>query len=140
MNTPIKFGTDGWRDIIADNFTFQNVSLVTGALGKFILKNHNKDLPILIGYDTRFLASRFARHSAEELVNAGLNILVSNNVVPTPVIAYSATKLATNGAIQFTASHNPPKYLGLKYITSYGSPAPEEVTDEVTNYIKEIES
>ena len=137
MANQINFGTDGWRAIIADGFTFKNVDLVTCAIGKFVLKNHSKDLPILIGYDTRFLAGNFANSSASELTSLGLNVLISNSFVPTPVVAYSATKLATNGAIQFTASHNPPQYLGIKYITSYGSPAPVEITDEITNYIKE---
>ena len=133
----IKFGVDGWRAVIADGFTYENVRITSKAIGKFILKTQNKDLPVLIGYDPRFLANDFAKTCAIELTNLGLNVLLSDNIIPTPVIAYAAAKLKTNGAIQFTASHNPPKYCGLKYITNYGGPAPVEVTDEITKYIKE---
>lgn len=136
MQQNIKFGTDGWRAIIAEGFTFKNVSIVSQAIGKFILKNYKKESPILIGYDTRFLAKTFAKCCATELFNLGLLAQLSNNVIPTPVIAFAASKVnKTNGAIQFTASHNPPEYCGMKYITPYGGPAPVEVTDEITSYI-----
>ena len=135
MSEKIKFGTDGWRAVIAEDFTFKNVRIVTNAIGKFILKNHNSNLPVLIGYDTRFLANEFARTCAQELTSISLKVLISDSVVPTPVIAYSAANLKTNGAVQFTASHNPPKYCGLKYITDYGGPAPVEITDEIAKLI-----
>lgn len=138
MDQDIKFGTDGWRAIIADDFTFDNVKIVTSAIGNFILKNCDKKLPVLIGFDPRFLASEFATSCANELVNLGLKTEISDSVVPTPVIAFWACKspAKTNGAIQFTASHNPPEYLGIKYIMSYGGPAPVEVTDSITKLIK----
>ncbi|MBI3591278.1 MAG: phosphoglucomutase/phosphomannomutase family protein [Candidatus Melainabacteria bacterium] len=134
----IKFGTDGWRAIIADGFTFNNVRIASHAIGKYVLNNCNRDLPILIGFDPRFLADKFARSCANELISLGLNVEVVSNVVPTPVIAFWAAKSPkkTNGAIQFTASHNPPEYCGLKYITSYGGPAPVEITNEITKYIR----
>lgn len=138
MPLEIKFGVDGWRDVIADGFTFSNVRIVTKAIASYIskTKDGSKELPVLIGYDSRFLAKEFAITSCNELTNSGFQVLVSENIVPTPVIAYYAAKLKTNGAIQFTASHNPPIYCGLKYITNYGGPAPVEVTDEITGYIR----
>lgn len=136
MNREISFGTDGWRAIIADGFTFNNVAIVTRSIGNLIVDNYKKDLPILIGYDSRFLANEFAKSCAYELLSLGLNVNVSSSVIPTPVIAYEAARIPTNGAIQFTASHNPPIYCGLKYITNYGGPAPEEVTNKITKYIK----
>ncbi|MBI2995187.1 MAG: phosphoglucomutase/phosphomannomutase family protein [Candidatus Melainabacteria bacterium] len=137
MSSNIKFGTDGWRDVIADGFTFKNVRVVSIAIGKYIEKKLNKNLPVLIGYDTRFLANEFAKACTNELLNLDLNVQLSQVVIPTPVIAFWAAKIpqGSNGAIQFTASHNPPKYCGLKYITNYGGPAPVEITDEITNYI-----
>ena len=136
----IRFGTDGWRGIIADDFTFDNVEIVSRAIGKFILKRHEPSLPILIGHDPRFLADKFALACANKLANLRLNIQITSSVTPTPVLAYNASANKTNGAIQFTASHNPPKYLGIKYITNYGGPAPEEVTDEITKYISSQQS
>lgn len=133
----IKFGTDGWRGVIADTFTFTNVSIASQAIGKFILNTtSNKDFPVLIGHDTRFLADKFAKTCALELINLGLNVKLSKSAIPTPVIAFTAAKLKSNGAIQFTASHNPPEYCGLKYITNYGGPAPQETTDEITKLIR----
>ena len=145
MSKEIKFGTDGWRDVIADGFTFENVRTAANAIGTYILKNSSKNLPVLIGYDTRFLADEFAKSCAKELSNLGLNVYLSETFIPTPIIAYQAAqfkseraKAGSNGAIQFTASHNPPKYCGLKYITNYGGPAPLKVTDEITRYINEL--
>ena len=135
MKEKIKFGTDGWRGIIADDFTFENVRIVSNAIGKLILKNQDPGLPVLIGYDTRFQADKFALVCAKELINLNLNVQITKQATPTPVIAYSANAIKTNGAIQFTASHNPPHYLGIKYITNYGGPAPEEVTDEIAKFI-----
>ncbi len=138
-STEIKFGTDGWREVIADGFTFDNVQIASNAIGKLILETSSKDWPILIGYDPRFLADKFAKFCANELISLGLKIKISNRIVPTPVIAYCAANFSsgkTNGAIQFTASHNPPKYCGLKYITNYGGPAPEEITDKIMENIR----
>ncbi len=139
-NQEISFGTDGWRAIIAEGFTFENVRLASKGIAKYITKNQNNKFPVLIGYDPRFLACDFANACAEELVSLGLTTKIVTEIVPTPVIAFSAASQEekTSGAIQFTASHNPPKYCGLKYITNYGGPAPLEVTDKITGYIKEI--
>ncbi len=137
INNKIKFGTDGWREIIADGFTFNNVRIVSNAIGNLILRNGNKSYPVIIGYDTRFLGKEFATECALTLAALGLKVELSKNTIPTPLIAFWACKAPykTNGAIQFTASHNPPKYCGIKYITSYGGPAPQEVTDEITRYL-----
>ncbi|OGI10665.1 MAG: hypothetical protein A3I68_06735 [Candidatus Melainabacteria bacterium RIFCSPLOWO2_02_FULL_35_15] len=138
MKNEITFGTDGWRAVIAREFTFENVRIASSAIGKFILKNYSKEYPVLIGYDTRFLSQNFAKCCASVLSGLGLNSLISDKPLPTPVIAFWAAKSPygnTNGAIQFTASHNPPKYCGLKYITNYGGPASVEMTDEITRYI-----
>ncbi len=138
----IKFGTDGWRAVIAEDFTFENVEIVTSALSKYLKKHYKEDVykyPLLIGYDPRFLADEFAKTSAKVLISEGISVKISNCIVPTPTMAFHSAKgeSKTLGSIQFTASHNPPKYCGLKYITDYGGPAPEEVTNEI---MKNIES
>ncbi len=141
MKNNITFGTDGWRAIIAEDFTFENVKIASNAIGKYILKHCKKDAPIFIGYDTRFLAKDFAECCASVLLGLGLNPIISSKPLPTPIIAFWAAKPPENlsketcGAIQFTASHNPPKYCGLKYITNYGGPAPVEMTDEITKLL-----
>ncbi len=141
-NNKISFGTDGWRSIIADGFTFSNVRKASTAIGRLILNNNNKDYPVLVGYDTRFLANDFADECAQTLYSLGLKVEVSKYIIPTPAIAFWTCKSPnkTNGAIQFTASHNPPKYCGLKYITSYGGPAPIEMTNEITKYLNDQQS
>ncbi|MDB9515283.1 phosphoglucomutase/phosphomannomutase family protein, partial [Kamptonema animale CS-326] len=104
----IRFGTDGWRGIIADDFTFANVRRVTRAIASYLETAYTKERPVLIGYDTRFLADQFARTAAEVLAELGWNVKVAERDCPTPVIAYSAKYLNSAGALMFTASHNPP--------------------------------
>src|SRR5689334_6736288 len=112
----IKFGTDGWRAVIAKEFTFDNVELVTRAIAKYILERFGTEKPVVIGHDLRFLAENFAAHAAEILTEYGLNIEMPATWEPTPVIAYVAKAHNTAGAMMFTASHNPPEYLGIKFI------------------------
>ncbi len=129
--TKIKFGTDGWRGIIADDFTFPNVRKVTRAIASYLEKAYTKDRPVLIAYDTRFLADKFAQTSAEVLADLGWNVKVSERDCPTPVIAYNARHLNSAGALMFTASHNPAPYCGIKYIPDYAGPATPEITDTI---------
>lgn len=133
--TKIKFGTDGFRGIIADDFTFKNVEKITNATGLYILETTNLKT-ILVGYDPRFMADKFAKFCAEILSKSGFKVLLSNKVVPTPVIAYAATvEKDCAGAIMLTASHNPKEYLGIKFIPNYGGPATKEVTDRIVELI-----
>ncbi|MDJ0776102.1 MAG: phosphoglucomutase/phosphomannomutase family protein [Mastigocoleus sp. MO_167.B18] len=129
--TKIKFGTDGWRGIIADDFTFPNVRKVTRAIASYLEKAYTKDRPVLIAYDTRFLADKFAQTSAEVLADLGWTVKVSERDCPTPVIAYNARHLNSAGALMFTASHNPAPYCGIKYIPDYAGPATPEITDAI---------
>ncbi len=131
----IKFGTDGFRGIIADDFTFENVKKITDAISTFIFEK-TSSRTILIGYDPRFMADKFAKFSAEILSNQGFKVLLSLKVVPTPTIAYAATiEKDCAGAIMFTASHNPKEYLGIKFIPNYGGPATQEMTDRIVSLI-----
>lgn len=127
----IEFGTDGWRGIIADDFTFSNVRRVTRAIASYLETAYSKDRPVLVAYDTRFLAENFARTAAEVLAEGGWTVKITDRDCPTPVIAYNARFLNSAGALMFTASHNPAQYCGIKYIPDYAGPATLEITDTI---------
>lgn len=136
----ISFGTDGWRAVLDKDFTGANVERVTRAIGKYVLDNFGADKQILIGYDPRRMADVYAQECADILKDLGFNVKLSSRIVPTPVLAYNA--LVQNAcAIMFTASHNPPEYLGMKFIPDYAGPATSEITDEiVANIDKNFEA
>ncbi len=135
-SSKIKFGTDGWRGIIADDFTFPNVRKVTRAIASYLETAYSKDRPVLIAYDTRFLAEEFARSAAEVLAELGWTVKITDRDCPTPVIAYNARHLNSAGALMFTASHNPAPYCGIKYIPDYAGPATPEITDTIVANIE----
>lgn len=126
----IKFGTDGWRAIIDEDFNDENVKRASKAIAKYVCDNFGFDKKILIGFDPRKKAEYFAKLSSEVFKEAGFKVLLSSKVVPTPVLAYSA-KLKNACAVMFTASHNPPEYLGMKFIPDYAGPATDEITSEI---------
>ena len=126
----IKFGTDGWRAILGKEFNDENVRKVTLAIGKYVFDTYGFDKPIIIGYDPRNKADYYAEKCAQILVQKGFNVSMSSRVVPTPVLAYNA-KLLNSCAIMFTASHNPPEYLGMKFIPDYAGPATSDITDKI---------
>ena len=130
----IKFGTDGWRAITDKEFNAENVKLVTNAIAKYVFDKFGLNKKIIIGYDPRNKADVLSKLCADILVKKGFNILCSEKVVPTPVLAFNA-KYLNACAIMFTASHNPPEYLGLKFIPDYAGPATSEITDEIVNNI-----
>lgn len=134
----ITFGTDGWRAVLNKDFTKENVERVTLAIGKYVADNFGFDKKILIGYDPRKMADEYSWLCANLLKECGFEVLYSARIVPTPILAYNA--LVENGcAIMFTASHNPPEYLGMKFIPDYAGPATAEITDEiVANIDKEF--
>lgn len=118
----IKFGTDGWRAVVGKDFNQENVETVIKAVGKYVYDNFGLDKKIIVGYDPRNMAREFAEDSANQLCNYGFDVLLSDKVIPTPVLAYN-TKLLNACAVMFTASHNPPEYLGIKFIPDYAGPA-----------------
>lgn len=135
-SSKIKFGTDGWRGIIADDFTFPNVRKVTRAIASYLETAYSKDRPVLVAYDTRFLADQFARTAALVLADLGWTVKITDRDCPTPVIAYNARHLNSAGALMFTASHNPAPYCGIKYIPDYAGPATPEITDTIVANIE----
>lgn len=132
----IKFGTDGWRAITEEDFNSENVALVTNAIAKYIFKKFGLNKKIIIGYDPRNQADVLSKLCADILVQKGFKVLYSKKIIPTPVLAFNAKHLNAC-AIMFTASHNPPEYLGLKFIPDYAGPATSEITDEIVKNLGE---
>ncbi len=128
----IKFGTDGWRAIVGKDFNEENVAIVSNAIGKYVFDNYGIYKTIIIGYDPRNKAREFSMQCAEILKSKGFKVLYSDKVIPTPVLAFNA-KYLDACAVMFTASHNPPEYLGIKFIPDYAGPATSEITDEIVS-------
>src|SRR5215831_11234012 len=120
--TDIKFGTDGWRGIIADDFTFENVRRVAGAIASYVLKNEASKT-LIVGYDTRFVSDRAAGEVSRVLASAGLRVLLSNSDVPTPAVSYNVKKLGAAGGVVVTSSHNPWNWNGVKFKAKFGGSA-----------------
>ncbi|HET9480234.1 MAG TPA: phosphoglucomutase/phosphomannomutase family protein, partial [Candidatus Polarisedimenticolia bacterium] len=138
MSAPIKFGTSGWRAIIADEFTFPNVRLVSHAIAKTLLDTGLAGRKVAVGYDTRFGSERFAAESARALASHGIGCVVSNTAIPTPAVAHAVRHHGFGGAINITASHNPADYNGLKFSNVQGAPAPTDLTDRVEKLTAEL--
>jgi alpha-D-glucose phosphate-specific phosphoglucomutase len=139
--TSIKFGTSGWRGIIARDFTFDNVRLATQGIAEYLSNAPGpKSKVVILGYDTRFLGREFALAVAEVLAANGLEPLLCNRDTPTPVIAHTIRHRQARGGINLTASHNPPEYQGLKFSTSNGAPATPEVTQQIEANIARLQS
>ncbi len=123
----IKFGTDGWREIIGDNFTTANVRRVALATAKWLI-NINPQASCVVGYDCRFGGEMFARETAAILASHGVKVYLSHHFVSTPMISLAANRLHTTAGVIITASHNPPSYNGYKLKANYGGPViPSEV-------------
>jgi phosphomannomutase len=121
--TDIKFGTDGWRGIIADDFTFENVRRVAGAIASYVSKNEDPKHGVIIGYDTRFASDRAARAVAEVIAGAGIPVLLSDDYLPTPAVSYNVKKLGAAGGVMVTSSHNPWNWNGVKFKAKFGGSA-----------------
>lgn len=128
----IKFGTDGWRAVVGKDFNKENVETVSRAIGKYVFDNYGIYKPIIVGYDPRNMAKEFSTQCANIFVDMGFKVIYSDKVLPTPVLAYNAKRLDAC-AVMFTASHNPPEYLGIKFIPDYAGPATSEITDEIVS-------
>lgn len=121
--TPIKFGTDGWRAIIADDYTFANVRRVAGAIAAYVLKHEDLSRGVVVGYDTRFGSPQFARAAAEVLAGAGIPVLLSDDYVPTPAVSYAVKNNGAAGGVVITSSHNPWNWNGVKFKAKFGGSA-----------------
>jgi phosphomannomutase len=138
--TTIQFGTDGWRAVIAETYTFDNVRLASQACAEYFKQSGKAEHGIVIGYDTRFGSDRFARAAAEVLTANGVAVALSDRFQPTPVISYSVIDRQAGGAIMITASHNPATDNGFKVKSDIGSSAPPETIAEIEHHIDRLEA
>jgi alpha-D-glucose phosphate-specific phosphoglucomutase len=123
MVTDIKFGTDGWRAVIADDFTFDNVRRVVGAIASYVLKHENSRSGVIVGYDTRFASNTAARIAAEVLSQAGIPVLLASDYTPTPAVSYAVKSMGAAGGVVITSSHNPWNWNGVKFKGKFGGSA-----------------
>ena len=121
--TPIKFGTDGWRAVIAEDFTFDNVRRVSGAIASYVLKHEVAARGVIVGYDTRFGSPRFARAAAEVLAGAGIPVRLASDYSPTPAISFAVKNTGAAGGVVITSSHNPWNWNGVKFKAKFGGSA-----------------
>src|SRR6185437_1081911 len=127
----IKFGTDGWRGVIAEDYTFENVRRVAGAIASYVLKYEDAARGLVIGYDTRFGSRRFAQAAAEVIAQAGIFVKLANDVTPTPALSYAVKNLGTAGGVIVTASHNPWNWNGVKFKANYGGSATPAIIRQI---------
>jgi len=120
LPTPIKFGTDGWRGVISDDFTFTNLRLVAQAVADHFTKQKQAQKGVVVGFDTRFLSDRYAIEVSRVLAANGIQVYLTRSDCPTPALSYAVTNLGAAGGVMITASHNPPRYNGLKLKASFG--------------------
>jgi phosphomannomutase len=131
MAQEIKFGTDGWRGIIADDFTFENVRRVAGAIASYVLKDEDARRGIFIGYDTRFASQRAAQVAAEVIAAAGIPVKISNDYTPTPAVSYAVKDAGAAGGVMVTSSHNPWNWNGVKVKGKFGGSATPAIMKRV---------
>jgi phosphomannomutase len=129
-SSPIRFGTDGWRAVIADGFTFERVAQVAQASAE-VLSQTYAGTGIIIGYDYRFLSEQFAQRAAEAASALGIPVMLSSVAAPTPAFSWAAKQQGTHGALVITASHNPPQYSGIKVKGGFGGSVFSEVTQSI---------
>lgn len=127
----ISFGTSGWRGILCEEFTFANVRTVVRAIAEHVRDHGDSQKGLIVGYDTRFMGKRFALEAAKVLADAGIKAYLCDRDTPTPVISHAILERKTAGAVNFTASHNPHNYNGIKYSPSWGGPALPETTRDI---------
>ena len=135
----IKFGTDGWRAIIARDFTFANCGMVAQGIASYMLNQQLVKKGVVIGYDNRFMSQEFGRECARVMAGNGIKVFFLDKVAPTPVTAFAVQTQNAGGAIMITASHNPAEYNGIKFIPEYAGPALPDVTDAIEKEIRRIQ-
>jgi phosphoglucomutase len=131
MPTQIKFGTSGWRAVMAEDFTFANVRRAVTGIARYVASQKPNGARVIVGRDPRFLGETFCSMAAEILSAHGITPLVAAEPAPTPALSYAVIHHHADGAINFTASHNPPEYNGIKFSTPDGCPALPEVTNRI---------
>ena len=131
----IKFGTDGWRAVIADDFTFANVRIAAEAISAYVHASEDPAKGLCIGYDTRFGSRAFARTCAEVVASTGIPVLLANAITPTPALSFGVRERGAAGGIMITSSHNPPQWNGVKYKGWYGGSGKPSMIAAIESYL-----
>ena len=134
-DSPIKFGTDGWRGVIAEDFTFANVRVAAAAIAHHIHANEDASRGVCIGWDTRFMSRNFAQAAAEVLTRSGISVLLADRVTPTPALSYAVRQFGAAGGVMITSSHNPAQWNGVKYKASYGGSGSPAIMAAIAGYV-----
>ncbi len=135
----LRFGSDGWRAIMAEDFTFANVRLLAQGIANYLKNNNLAKKGIVVGYDNRFQSEQFAAECARVMAGNGIRVALIRKSGPTPLTAHAIRSIQAGGAIMLTASHNPPEYNGIKFIPDYAGPALPEVTLAIEEEVKRIQ-
>ena len=131
----VKFGTDGWRGIIADDFTYANVRVAAGAIAHYVLAQEDPTRGVCIGWDTRFASQAFARVVAEVLAGVGIPVALAKGITPTPALSYAVRGRKAAGGVMITSSHNPAQWNGVKYKASYGGSGKPSIIAAIESYL-----
>jgi len=131
----VKFGTDGWRGIIADDFTYANVRVAAAAIANYVLAHENAAAGVCIAYDTRFGSRSFANVVAEVLSGAGIPVAMAAEITPTPALSYAVRERRAAGGVMITSSHNPAEWNGVKYKASYGGSGKPSIMTSIESYL-----
>jgi phosphomannomutase len=131
----VKFGTDGWRGIIADDFTYENVRVAARAIAHYVIEHEDASAGVCVGYDTRFGSKSFARVVAEVLAGAGIPVALASKVTPTPELSFAVRGRKAAGGVMITSSHNPAEWNGVKYKASYGGSGSPSIISSIETYL-----
>src|ERR1700693_600129 len=131
----VKFGTDGWRGIIADDFTYANVRVAAAAIAWYVLEHEDAKAGVCIGWDTRFGSRSFAKVVAEVLVGAGIPVVIAKSETPTPALSFEVRRRKAAGGVMITSSHNPAEWNGVKYKASYGGSGKPSIIASIETYL-----
>ncbi len=135
MKTVVKFGTDGWRGIIADDFTYANVRVAAAAIANYVLEHEDASAGVCIGYDTRFGSRSFAKIVAEVMSGAGIPVALAVEITPTPALSFAVRERKAAGGVMITSSHNPAEWNGVKYKASYGGSGKPSIMTAIEGYL-----
>src|SRR5580704_18018454 len=138
MVSTIKFGTDGWRGVIAEDYTFANMRKVACAIARYVVRAEKPNAGVIVGYDTRYGSERFARAAAEAVSMSGMPVWVAKDACPSPALSLLVRQRGAAGGIMITASHNPYKWNGVKFKASYGSSALPSIVAQVEEELAKV--
>src|SRR5580698_6974191 len=135
QKSPVKFGTDGWRGVIADDFTFENVRAAAAAIACYVLTKEDAAKGVCIGYDTRFGSPAFAAAVADVIAGAGIPVRLADRITPTPALSYAVKHEGAAGGVMITSSHNPAQWNGVKYKAAYGGSGSPSIMTEIESML-----